>query len=302
MLRDILMVTICVPDLDGAERAYVDWLGYEVAMRDSVSAGLAASWGAPLAIGSGLSLLRPPASADFTLRLIERPKTDGYAVLRSHGWNANEILVEDPQALAERFAMPGSPFRVIGSPEPLASNPSIVAMQAIGPAGELNYFTRLPPGGGTFVKTPASRFVDRSFILVLGGPAMPAMQSFYRGVLALSVTEAYRSPVGVLQAAHGLPASADTPLALVPLSPGFALELDEYPATAAPRPQRPGDLPPGLAMVSFLADPSATETGLLRGLPWLEPPAARAEAPYDGRRAGLLRGAAGEWLEIVLPR
>ena len=110
-----------------------------------------------------------------------------------------------------------------------------------------------------------------------------------------------RYSVGVLQAAHGLPASADTPLALVPLSPGFALELDEYPATATPRPQRAGDLPPGLAMVSFLADPSGTETGL-RDLPWLKPPAARAEAPYDGRRAGLLSGAAGEWLEIVLAR
>jgi hypothetical protein len=211
------------------------------------------------------------------------------------------MLVEDPHALAARFAMPGSPFRVIGSPEPLASNPSIVAMQTIGPAGELNYFTRLPPGGGTFVKTPASRFVDRSFILVLGGPAMAAMQSFYREVLALSVTEAYRSPVGVLQVAHGLPASADTPLALVPLSPRFALELDEYPATAVPRPQRAGDLPPGLAMVSFLADPPAAETDL-RDLPWLKPPAPRTEAPYAGRRTGVLRGAAGEWLEIVLAR
>jgi len=301
MLQGILMVTLCVPDLDDAARAYVDWLGYELARRGRVPQGLAASWDAPLAAGSRTALLRPPASAEFTLRLIERPATDGYAVLRTHGWNANEILVEDPHALAGRFAGPGSPFRVVGRPEPLASNPDIVAMQAIGPAGELNYFTCLPPGGGTFVKTPARSFVDRSFILVLGGPAMPAMRSFYGEVMRLPVTTAYRSPVGVLQAAHGLPASVGTPLALVPLSPAYALELDEYPDTAAPRPQRAGDLPPGLAMVSFLCDPAAAASAL-RGLPWRSPPAPRAEAPYDGRPVGLLRGAADEWLEIVLPR
>ena len=130
---------------------------------------------------------------------------------------------------------------------------------------------------------------------------MPAMQAFYREVLGLAVTPAFGSPVGVLQAAHGLPPTSETPLALVPLSRGFALELDGYPASAAPRPQREGDLPPGLAMVSFLSDPTASGSAI-GALPWLREPAARTEAPYDGRSAGLLRGAAGEWLEIVLAR
>lgn len=301
MLQAILMVTLCVPDLDAAERAYVDWLGYEVAARDTVSAGLAASWEAPRAAGSRMLLLRAPASPGFTLRLIERPPTDGYAALKTHGWNANEILAEDPVALAARFARPGSPFRVIGAPEPLASNPAIVAMQALGPAGELDYFTRLPPGGGTFVKTPARSFVDRSFILVLGGPSMPAMQAFYRDVLGRTVTPAYESPVGVLQAAHGLAPTATTPLALVPLPPGFALELDEYPATATPRPQRADDLPPGIAMVTFLADATSGKAPA-DALPWRRSPSRRSEPPYDGREAGVLRGAAGEWLEIIADR
>lgn len=301
MLQDILMVTLCVPSLDAAERAYVDGLGYEVAGRGSVSVALGAFWGAPLAVGSRLALLRSPVAPAFTLRLIERPATDGYQVLQTHGWNANEILVEDPHALAERFAAPGSAFRVIGNPAPLASNPDIVAMQALGPAGELNYFTRLPPAGGTFVKTPARGFVDRSFIIVLGGPSMPAMRSFYRETLGLPATEVFRSPVGVLQAAHGLPTSVETPLALVPLSPEFALELDEYPDTATTRPQRAGDLPPGLCVVTFLGDPVAIDTAVLR-LPWRAAPTPRTGSPYDGRLVGLLCGAAGEWIEIVLAR
>ena len=54
-------------------------------------------------------------------------------------------------------------------------------------------------------------------------------------------------------------------------------------------------------MVSFLADPKAMARAAGR-LPWLVAPASRPEAPYDGRRAGLLRGGAGEWLEIIVDR
>ena len=72
MLHAILMVTLCVPDLGAAERAYVDQLGYAVATRGPVSAALADSWGAPLAAGSRSLLLRAPASPEFTLRLVEQ--------------------------------------------------------------------------------------------------------------------------------------------------------------------------------------------------------------------------------------
>jgi catechol 2,3-dioxygenase-like lactoylglutathione lyase family enzyme len=299
MLQTIRMVTLCVQDLDAVERAYVDWLGYHVTERGRIPPGLAATWEAPAAAGSRSICLEAPASPDFTLRCIERPATPGYAALMTHGWNDNEILAEDPERLAAHFAAPHSPFRVIGPPEPLASNPAIVALQALGPAGELCYFTRLPPCGGTFVKTPAKSFVDRSFIVVLGGPEMPAMQAFYRDVLGLAVTPAYGSPVAVLQAAHGLPPEGTTPLALAPLPPGFALELDEYPASATPRPRRGGDLPPGIAMVTFTASPGGAGADSTEQ-PWWRPPAPRGEAPYEGRLVGMLRGPAQEWIEVIL--
>lgn len=298
MLRAIRMVTLCVPDLDAAVQAYIGELGYRPTLSGTVSEGLAALWEAPLAAGSRTATLCPPASPECALRLVERPPTPGYAALMTHGWNANEILAEDPEGLAARFAVVGSAFHVIGDPAPLTSNPDIVAMQALGPAGELNYFTRLPPGGGTFVKTPARCAVDRTFITVLGGPSMPALQAFYRDQLGLAVTPPYLSPVGVLQAAHGLPPDAMTSIALAPLPPGFAIELDEYPPGARPRPRRRGDLPPGIAMVTFMADlGAAPHEG--HALPWRVAPAPCAEAPYDGRWVGLLRGPAQEWIEVI---
>ena len=95
------------------------------------------------------------------------------------------------------------------------------------------------------------------------------------------------------EAALELPADHRTALALVPLSSSFVLELDEYPSGTIPRPCREGDIPPGISMVSFT-------TGTLNDrLPWKTPPTGLAAQPYCGRRAGIIVGAAGEWIELI---
>lgn len=296
MLTAILAVTLSVPDLDAAQRAYLQVLGYRVIESGLVSPALAAGWNAPQAAGRRQVLLQPESGEHTYLRLVESPPVAGFAAMKTHGWNSNEILVQDPDALAAKLA--GTPFRMIGAPRPLSTNPKVRAMQALGPAGELNYFTRIPnDGSGVYIKSSAQSFVDRTFIVVLGGPSMAAMQAFYRDTLGAPVTAAMPAKINVLQDAWGLPADTDTPLALVNFSTRFAIELDEYPAAATPRPRRDGDLPPGMAMVSFVVDSFEG-----RKLPWVVPPAARSEAPYGGRRAGVLVGAAGEWLELVEAR
>ena len=298
LLDALLSVTLTAPRIAPVADAYVAWLGYRVNAEGEVTPALAADWLAPQAAGSRwIELCAPSAGgsgADCVLRLVERPAVD-VTPLRHHGWNANEMLCQDPDALAARFALPGSPFRVIGPPAPLASNPRIVALQALGPAGEIDYFTRLPPEGGSLIKTPARTAVDRSFIVVLGGPSISAMCAFYRDTLGQTVSPVFEAPVDVLNAAQGLPAGHATPMALVALSPAYALELDEYPVTATSRPQHAGDLPPGIAMVGLRASSALPHT-----LPWRTAPRQRASGePHAGRRAGLLIGAAGERLEIV---
>lgn len=294
MIQAILIVTLVVSDLAVAERAYGEWLGYRVSTRGEISPEQAAGWGTPAVAGSRYLIMQSASGEDVHLRVIERPSTPGFAAMRTHGWNSNEILVEDPLALERKFDGPDSPFTVIGRTAPLTSSPKVTAMQALGPAGELNYFTRIPSGGGTFIKTPARAFVDRTFIVVLGGPSMSAMRTFYRDLLGLAVTEPYLTTVSVLQETLELPKDSKIALALVPISPAFLIELDEYPPVTAPRPRREGDLPPGMAMVSFLVEDLDA-----RPLPWRVPPTVRHEAPYHGRRAGLLVGAAGEWIELV---
>jgi catechol 2,3-dioxygenase-like lactoylglutathione lyase family enzyme len=295
MLSAILAVTLVVSDLAAVERAYVEWLGFRVVERGVLSVEQATSWDAPAAAGSRVVVLQPASGAETYLRLIERPATPGFRAMATHGWNSNEILVEDPAALERRFGAADSPFRVVGPTAPLGSNSSVIAMQALGPGGELNYFTRIPPSGGTFIKTPARSAVDRTFIVVLGGPSMDALRRFYAEVLGMQPTAPYSSTVGVLQYALKLPKDAQTRIALVPISPGFLIELDEYPPVTVPRPLRTGDLPPGMAMVTFASGAFGS-----RPLPWVRPPVSGSPSViYSGRRAGVVRGAAGEWLELV---
>ena len=292
MLSAIIAVTLTAPDLRATEDAYTRFLDFKLVERGEVSRDLAAAWGAPLAEGRKFSLLQSASGAEVYLRIVQSPATPGYEVMKTHGWNANEILCQDPDALAARLA--NSPFKMIGAPRPLASNPKVRAMQVIGPAGELVYLTRIPPEGGAAIKTPAQSFVDRSFIVVLGGADMAAMRSFYADRLQMKVTEPYASPINVINDAWKLPRDNATPLALVLISPGFAIELDQYPAAATVRPTRRGDLPPGMAMISFTA--SGLDTAALK---WIVPLAVRPEAPYRGRRSGMVQGAAGEWLELI---
>ncbi len=292
MLSAIIAVTLTAPDLRTTEEAYTRFLEFRLVERGEVSRDLAAAWGAPLAEGRKYSLLQSASGAEVYLRIVQSPPTPGYEVMKTHGWNANEILCQDPDALALRLA--NSPFRIVGAPRPLGSNSKVRAMQAIGPAGELVYLTRIPPEGGSAIKTPAQSFVDRTFIVVLGGPDMAAMRAFYANQLAMKVTEPYASPINVINDAWKLGADHATPLALVLVSPGFAVELDQYPPAATPRPVRPGDLPPGIAMITFAAANLDA-----KALDWRVPLAARKGAPYAGRRSGMLQGAAGEWIELV---
>ena len=294
MLSAILAVTLIVADLSAAEQAYVEWLDYRVVERGALDAAQAAGWNAPQAEGRRYVLLQPASGSHTYLRLVQSPSTPGYASMRNHGWNSNEILAQDPVALAAKFKSGNAPFRVIGEPRPLSMSPSVIAMQAIGPAGELNYFTRIPPEGTSFLKASAQSFVDRTFIVVLGGPSMPAMIEFYRDTLGLVVTDPAPAKINVLQQAWGVGADFTVPLTIAKVSDRFLIELDGYDTHAAPRPQRPGDLPPGMAMVSFEAHDLDAKK-----LPWLVPPRVRKDLPYAGRRAGLLRGAAGELVELV---
>ena len=292
MLTAILAVTMTVSDLASVERAYGDYLGYRVVDRGTLAVELAEAWGTPALAGREFLLMQPESGAPVYLRAIRQEPVEGFAAMRTHGWNSNEILVEDTYAVHE--LLKDSPFRVIGEPKGLSVNPEVIALQALGPAEELVYLTRIPPGKSLFNLGSAQSFVDRTFIVVLGGPDMEAMRHFYADRLAMPVTAPMDSKITVLAKAWDLPAEQDFKLAIVQFPENFLIELDEYPPGANPRPQRSGELPPGMSMVSFTVKSLDAP-----GLEFLAPPRRIEGAPYGGRRAAVVVGAAGEYIELI---
>jgi len=292
MLKVILMVTMSAHDLSAVERAYHDYLGYKVVERGRVIRALAGVWGAPATAGRAYLLMQPQSGEKVYLRFVQSEPTEGYAPLRTLGWNSTEILVQDVDGLAEKLA--NSPFRIIGPPRNLSSIESIRAMQVIGPANEVLYLTHIPPGGTGFNLGSARTFVDRVFIVVLGGSDMQAMRDFYANKMKLAVTELSGVRISVLSNAHGLDSAHKHKLAIARLPERFLIEIDEYPKSAVARPRRGGDLLPGMAMVSFDVE-SLDDLGLAL----IHPPAKIDAAPYNGRRVAVTIGAAGEMIELI---
>jgi hypothetical protein len=269
--------TITAADPATAASHYVAHLGYVVCDQGIITSVKAEQWRTPNMTGRHYVELHVPASTgpDCFVRFVEQAPFPGMPLL-GHGWNAMEVLCQNPYELAKDFA--GSPFRVVIPPRPLPFDPDLHAMQVIGPAGELIYFTSLPTHKALLDLRPAEQRVDEPFIAILGGPNIEAMLGFYRTRLLTTTLPPAPVNVRIINDEFALGDDARVPLGIVKLPRFHLIEVDEHPSASQPRPRREGELPPGIAMVSF-------DVG-------------RTRSP---ERVQVVLGAAGEWLELPAP-
>jgi hypothetical protein len=83
--------------------------------------------------------------------------------------------------------------------------------------------------------------------------------------------------IGVLSQAYGLPEDTEHALALLSMTDGYGIEIDQYPSGASPMPAAVGERG-GVVLVSFSADPE----GLKRVPKWA--------STYVGEQGGVLGG------------
>jgi catechol 2,3-dioxygenase-like lactoylglutathione lyase family enzyme len=293
-LRHIAIVTHCVPDLDRVIAAWTRYLGYRVAEWGELGTDLCAAWNTPAAAGQRYCTLLPESGQDSYIRFVETADPGGYGPPMTFGWNATELLVQDVDALAQRFH--GSPFRVLGGPGDLFPRPRAPrAMQVVGPSGELLYFTRILPGGSRYGMHGARSAVDRVFIVTVGGPSSERMHAFYGGALGHRIMDRMPFINPILADGCAVPPSTVFPTSIARI-PGrsFLVEMDELPPAVQPRRRRDGHLPPGMSLVGFLVQNLDDLP-----LPTRSPPRIVAGSPYAGRRVAVIEGSAGEWLELI---
>ena len=289
-LGPIVCVTVTTPNIDTAESCYTQFFDYRVVGRGRIGDELAALWGCAGIADSRYTLLSPEAGDECIFRFIEAPpRTDAYVPFSSHGWNAAEIMVKNVDQLAERLA--DSPFEIIGAPANLSFTDDIRAMQILGPGRELIYLTEFKkpiPG----LDTPVARCdVDRVFIVILGGPSMTSLQSFYDEHFGVPGAPVVDSRVKGMSAAFGNSPEHKYPIAALPLEGQALIEVDEMPAEATDRDTEEGFLPPGIAMVSFIGQGIMNHDAIQ---------ISRDQPPYENAESVTCRkGVAGELIEVI---
>ena len=290
-LGPITCVTIATPDVQRMIDTYHLHLGYELVDHGRVGATQAQLWGRPGLAGRRFASMLPGGDGPTFLRFVESRTPDDYVPFRHMGWNAAEFMVQDTDGIAARLE--GTPFRTIGPPADLSFTDKIRAMQALGPARESVYLTSFKEKMAEFDTPDARHYVDRVFIVILGGPSVREVNEFYHRHFGVAIAPVMPAVISVLSNAQGLHPDTQHDLAALALQGQSFIEADTMPAATLPRGGLPGELPPAIAMVSFGVDK------LPDSLEYLAPPAPLAEAPYHGRRTAVATGAAGELIELI---
>lgn len=289
--------TLSVADLDRSSELYCQWLDYTVAETGELAPALAASWGTPKSAGQRCAVLRPASGHDIFLRLVENPPHPDYVPLRTHGWAAIEICVQDVLEANQR--MLESPFEIIGPPREIDGLPAIYPMQMKGPDGEIVYLTQIREDLPDFDLPRAEAAIDRLFILVMACSDLNASLDWIEQHVGFQIGRRKLDIVYTMLAkAFGTPEDELHTIATMVHDRDVFLELDQYPPQATVRPGRAGELAQGVAIGTFEYPAfDRLEQGLADH--WISAPTIYDSCVYGGRRSGTVAAPDGTLIELV---
>ncbi|MSO97284.1 MAG: hypothetical protein EXR11_03560 [Rhodospirillaceae bacterium] len=293
-LERIRIATIGAVDVNEIEELYTKWLDQDVRERGTVTPEMAASWGAPKSAGRPYVVMGSGAHPDVSIRAVEIDPVPGYRALTTWGWNAIEIIIGDIDKLHAKLK--NSPFEFIGQPASLGARyPTIHAMQVKGPSEEVLYLTT-ETGDRKKSNLPLpGALVGRPFIMVVAGPDIETMRSWYADTFSMQRQPINPSLAGLSRKAQGAAADVAYTISLLSMKQhGNMLQLDGFPATTKARPHAPGQLPPGVAMTSF----EVRNLDALN-LDYFSEPQMLDGIDYRGARSATVAGTAGELIELI---
>lgn len=286
--------THTVSDLDATIARFSQWLDYSVVEQGEVPMDLASAWAAPASAGRRYAVMGPSSGAPVYLRFIEGDPVPAYLPIRSYGWAAIEICVQDVLAVNERMLMPDSPFPVIGPPTRIAGIDTIFPMQVRGPDQETLYFTEITTDAADSGLPRADSLIDKLFILVLACPDMRATAEWFANTLKLDITPPMAIRYSMISQAFDLPITDLHEIVTAKWGGDVFLEFDQYPDAAVVRPSHPDALPAGGSICSLIHpefDSLDAE--------WLTLPAQYDSVVYGGGKMAVLKTPEGALLEVV---
>ena len=225
MLKNIAIVTVVVESLEITELVYQNELSYKLIHKGIVSDDMASGWCAKNVAGRPFILMGPANNEAVYLRFIESEKFDKhFRSLKTYGWNAIEILVQDTEQIFLKLK-DSQYFRIVGEPVYISDEKSIKAMQVLGPSNELIYFTSIekPEKMGLTIEG-ASTEIDRIFIMILGVDNIKSLRRYYSEKFHIVTSDPAPFRIRTLSNEHGLPIETKFPLSIATLSEKSLIE------------------------------------------------------------------------------
>ncbi len=285
-LGAVQAATIITPSLDAIRDSWVRLLRYREIATFTLPQDAAIAWQAPVAAGSSCMSIAPPNGSGPILRFVERPAVTGFRALATLGWNALEILVQEPDGLVDLLA--GSGFRHLSGPANLQGMADIRAVQFADPSNVAVYFTRIGDEAATSGLPQAQTPIDRLFITILGTSSLSATRKFYAQYFGMETSTPHPARISGLSKSNGLDPETQHELCVAKLAPGHLLEIDQFPSMVQRREVPTNDLPSGLISLAFTWEAGNKQGPTYGPLPDL-----------PGRLMRYIIGLDGEGLELV---
>lgn len=305
MIQQVLMQTVSLRGFDAGVSALCDELGFEIRSSGLVDAGLARLWGATPSARSRFAVLSAPGASRGFIRLVEGPEDDETGTFHKRGLFNAELLTRDVEGLFARLSG-SSRFKVVSELN------TYDLSGAGGGAVSRSFATRGPGGAGFFftqyLKVPPPRtlpvcetLVGPMFNAAISTDRQPPVEAFYETILGMRLRLKGRLTQPTVNRIIGLPDDWGF-MMLVYKGEGEGLievDIHEHDVPADP-PVGDDRLRPGNSMLTVetgdldLVLRRAAESGFSG-----TPAEAIAGFPYEGRRAAVLRGPAGERIELL---
>jgi hypothetical protein len=286
-LGPTLISTITTDQIDGCVADWCDYLHQRIHSQTRLSVTQANAWNFPEMAGTRVIWLENMIG-DPWLRIIEDPQAATIAPFHKPGWLSLEICVIDVDSLSEELRE--SPFEIIGEPADLDISPDIRAMQVVGSAGEVLYLTQIKAPVPGFDLPAARCAVDKLFIPILIATNRDSAAAVYEQ-FPHTKSSKFDTKITVINRAHDLSIGLRHPVAVIQLAGNNLIEIDEISSLNIPS-HDVFSMPPGISMISFAINdldflPANTDSYTIK------------DGPYSECRASLIRGKAGELIELI---
>jgi predicted enzyme related to lactoylglutathione lyase len=242
-------VTILTHDLAASAQMYISAFGWQIKESEyELRVEEASRWQAKNLAGARVLEVY---GINGGVRFVESDRYQNPLPLRTFGWSALEICVDDvhkyvAQAVAAGFVVMNEAVPLSGSAKPLP----LIAAQLAGINGEVVYITQILSEVPNFELPDVSKESGSIFICVLGASDLESSREVLESNFEVRRASDREVGIKVINRVYGKPLDTLHRLSSLQLAGRNAIEIDQLPVEGAQREAALGYLPPGISVVT----------------------------------------------------